>query len=60
MDVQAVTQSIKAILTAPGVDLSTISSKRVRAQLSETYGAALIKQNKEVRKAVGPVLSQFG
>ena len=49
MDNQAIAQSIRAILTASGVDLSTISSKRVRGQLSETYGSAVIKQNKEVR-----------
>ena len=48
MDTPAVEQAIRIILTAPGVDLSTISSKRVRKELSESFGTAVVKQHKEV------------
>lgn len=56
MDVQAMEKAIRAILTAPNVDLSTISSKRVRKDLAEQFGAAVVKQNKEVRQAEELVL----
>ena len=48
MDLAAIELEIRAILTAPDVDLATISSKRVRARLSETFGSGIIKANKEV------------
>ena len=48
MDITAVERAIRRVLTAPDVDLSTISSKRVRKELSESFGTGTIKQNKEV------------
>jgi hypothetical protein len=48
MDVPALEKAIRALLQAPGVDLSTISSKRVRKELAEHFGASQIKGNKEV------------
>lgn len=48
MDTKAVSQHIHAILTAPDVDLATISSKKVRKVLAESFGAGIIKENKEV------------
>lgn len=53
MDTAAIDKQIRRILTGPEVDLSTISSKRVRKELSETFGSQLIKQNKEVRERKG-------
>lgn len=48
MDTKAITEHIRRILTAPDVDLATISSKKVRKVLAESFGASLIKENKEV------------
>lgn len=49
MDTKAITEHIHRILTAPDVDLATISSKKVRKVLAESFGASLVKENKEVR-----------
>lgn len=49
-DVQSLEPKIRAILTAPGVDLTTISAKRVRKQLMEENSALtadVVKDNKE-------------
>ncbi|XP_006461234.1 hypothetical protein AGABI2DRAFT_221859 [Agaricus bisporus var. bisporus H97] len=49
-DVQSLESSIRAILSAPGVDLSTISAKRVRKQLMEDdpqLTADIVRENKE-------------
>lgn len=48
MDTKAVTEHIRRILTAPDVDLATISSKKVRKVLAESFGAVVVKENKEV------------
>lgn len=48
MDIEAITQAVKAILTKPDVDLSLISSKRVRKELAESFGSSTVKENKEV------------
>lgn len=48
MDEQAIAQAVRRILSAPGVDLSLISSKKVRAQLSETFNPNMIKEHKTV------------
>ena len=48
MDTKVVTEHIRRILTAPDVDLATISSKKVRKVLAESFGAVLVKENKEV------------
>ena len=55
MDLAAIELEIKSILTAPDVDLATISSKRVRARLSETFGSSAIKANKEVQLRYTPL-----
>lgn len=49
-DVQSLESQIRAILSAPGVDLSTISAKRVRKQLMEDdpeLTAEVVRENKE-------------
>lgn len=49
-DVQSLEPKIRAILSAPGVDLTTISAKRVRKQLMEDDSALtadVVKDNKE-------------
>lgn len=55
MDVAAIDKAIRLILTADGVDLSTISSKRVRKALSDNdaFGPSLVKANKEVSGVAG-------
>ncbi|KAK9897336.1 SWIB-domain-containing protein [Cystobasidium minutum MCA 4210] len=52
MDTKAITEHIRRILTAPDVDLATISSKKVRKVLAESFGASLIKENKEAIDAL--------
>lgn len=52
MDTKAVTEHIRRILTAPDVDLATISSKKVRKVLAESFGAAAIKEHKEAIDAL--------
>lgn len=48
MELQSLEPQIRAILTAPGTDLGTISAKRVRKQLLETGSApsAFIREHK--------------
>lgn len=53
MDSTELELCIRRILTAPGIDLATISSKKVRKELAGTFGEQSIKQNKEVRKQQG-------
>jgi hypothetical protein len=48
MDLKAISEQVRRILTAPDVDLATISSKKVRKVLAESFGAGAIKENKEV------------
>ncbi|EIM85051.1 SWIB-domain-containing protein [Stereum hirsutum FP-91666 SS1] len=58
MDIQDLEPKIRAILTAPGTDLSTISAKRVRKQLLEdgTAPSAFIRERKhEVDEFIGDV-----
>ncbi|EPQ55071.1 SWIB-domain-containing protein [Gloeophyllum trabeum ATCC 11539] len=59
MDVQALEPRIREILTAPGVDLGTISAKRVRKQLLEQDPNLTVEQLKENKDEVDALIGRI-
>ena len=56
-DVQSLVPHIKAILTAPGVDLTTISAKRVRKRLIEEVPGLTPEVARELKEEIDPVIA---
>ncbi|KZT23518.1 SWIB-domain-containing protein [Neolentinus lepideus HHB14362 ss-1] len=59
MDVQALGPHVRDILTAPGVDLTTISAKRVRKELLETNPSLTADDVKENKDEIDALISRI-